>query len=125
MLFLVFGRRTCALAVLIVALRIVQDERSRPTWSRDLAQGILDLVEAGATGCHHLANTGDCTRLELAEEIRSILGSEGELVGVKSEEFGAPARRPAYSVLDLESTEAVLGHALPPWQDSLRRQLES
>ena len=106
-------------------LRIVEDERSRPTWSRDLAQGILELAKAGATGCHHLANTGDCTRLELAEEIRAILGSDRELVGVKSEEFGAPARRPAYSVLDLASAEAVLGQALPSWQDSLRRQLES
>jgi len=106
-------------------LRIVQDERSRPTWSRDLAQGILELAGVGATGCHHLANTGDCTRLELAEEIRAILGSELELVGVKSEIFGAPARRPAYSVLGLESAEALLGRSLPTWKESLRRHLES
>ena len=106
-------------------LHIVEDERSRPTWSRDLAQGILDLVEAGATGRHHLANAGDCTRLELAEEIRAILGSERELVGVRSEAFGAPARRPAYSVLDIASAEALLGRSLPNWKESLRRHLES
>ena len=53
-------------------LRVVEDERSRPTWSDDLALGILELVEKGATGCHHLANAGDCTRLELAHEIREL-----------------------------------------------------
>ena len=91
----------------------------------NLARGILELVEIGATGCHHLANTGDCTRLELAEEMRRILEVERELVGVNSEAFGAPACRPAYSVLDLRDTEAVLGRALPPWQISLRRYLET
>ena len=104
-------------------LRIVQDERSRPSWSKELALGILELVGADASGCHHLANTGDCTRLELAKEIRAILGSNRELVGVNSEGFGAPARRPAYSVLDLTSTESILGRPLPPWKDALRKYL--
>ena len=106
-------------------LRIVEDERSRPTWSRDLAQGILELVAAEAQGVHHLANRGDCNRLELAREIREIVGSRRELVGVSGEEFGAPARRPHYSVLDLESGEALLGRGLPHWRESLRRYLNS
>jgi dTDP-4-dehydrorhamnose reductase len=106
-------------------LKIVEDERSRPTWSDDLARATLELVQENATGCHHLANQGECTRLELAQGIRTILKAHRELIGVTSETFGAPARRPAYSVLDLTATEAVLGRSLPPWQDSLRRYLDS
>ena len=59
-------------------------------------------------------------RLELAHEIRTILGSDREITGVSSETFGAAARRPAYSVLDLTSAEDALGRPLPPWQASLR-----
>ena len=44
---------------------------------------------------------------------------------VSSEAFGAPARRPLYSVLDLTEGEAILGRSLPSWQSALRRFLSS
>lgn len=103
------------------ALQIVEDQQSRPTWCRDLAQSILALIALGATGVHHVADRGHCTRLELAREVQGILGTTRELLGVPGEEFGAPARRPHYSVLDLASTEALLGRDLPYWQESLRK----
>lgn len=105
-------------------IRVVADERSRPTFAPELAQGILDLVQAGATGNLHLANSGDCTRMGLAQEVRDILGSDRELIPVSSESFGAPARRPAYSVLDLSGAEAILARSLPTWQQSLKRYLK-
>jgi dTDP-4-dehydrorhamnose reductase len=105
-------------------LRVVADERSRPTFAPDLAMGLLSLLRAGVTGCLHLANRGECTRLELAQEIRSILDSPRTLLPTTAEAFGAPARRPAYSVLDLSQAEVVLGSPLPPWRESLRRYLE-
>jgi len=104
-------------------LTIVEDERSRPTWCLELARGILELLERGAAGVHHLANRGECSRLELAEEIRTLQGTHRTLEGITGEAFGAPARRPHYSVLALDSTEAVLGRTLPHWKDSLRRYL--
>jgi dTDP-4-dehydrorhamnose reductase len=81
------------------------------------------LTESGADGLHHLANRGDCTRLELAFEIQEILGTQRPLEGISAEEFGAAARRPRYSVLELDSTEALLGRELPHWRDALRRYL--
>lgn len=105
-------------------LRVVADERSRPTFAPDLSEGLLTLLREGVTGCFHLANSGDCTRLELAQEIRSTLNSRRTLLSVTAEAFGAPARRPAYSVLDLSQAEAVLGRPLPPWRESLRRYLK-
>ncbi len=106
-------------------LTIVSDEWSRPTWVADLAPALLELVEKGARGCLHLANAGSCSRLELALEIRSVLGSEITLCPVPAEEFGAPARRPHYSVLDLSDGERILGRALPHWGEALRRFLSA
>ena len=104
-------------------LKIVNDQRSRPTWTRDLAPALLDLVEKGCRGYYHLANSGDCSRLELALEIRAIVESPRAIGPLASEDFAAPARRPEYSVLDLSGAERTLGRALPYWGESLRRFL--
>ncbi|MFC1575181.1 dTDP-4-dehydrorhamnose reductase [Gemmatimonadota bacterium] len=104
-------------------LRIVTNETSRPTWSEDLGPALLDLVGKGIRGCVHLANGGSCTRLELATEIREIVGGGRPMVPITSEEFGAPARRPVFSVLDLSAAETALGGPLPHWKEALRRFL--
>ncbi len=49
---------------------------------------------------------------------------EREIIPVTSEAFGAPARRPRYSVLDLTLAEEILGRSLPHWRDGLRRFLQ-
>jgi dTDP-4-dehydrorhamnose reductase len=104
-------------------VRVVEDEVSRPTSVEDLAPALLDLVDHGARGLLHLAGSGQCSRLELAEEIRRTLGSRRGLVGVSSESYAAPARRPSYSVLDLGDAHRLLGRELPPWRDALRALL--
>lgn len=125
-------------------LRVVSDETSRPTWVEDLAPALLDLGEdrcgtgpGRSTGggaaerpdLLHLANTGYCTRLELAETVREVLEERDgrafprPIAPVTSRAFGAPARRPARSVLDLALAERVLGRGLPHWRDALRRFL--
>jgi dTDP-4-dehydrorhamnose reductase len=101
-------------------LRVVNDQKSRPTWTGDLAPALLDLASGGAQGCFHLANAGSCSRLYLALEIRKILEAGRPILPLPSEEYDAPARRPRYSVLDLTETERTLGRSLPHWKDSLR-----
>jgi len=101
-------------------VRVVEDEVSRPTFVEDLAPALLDLVDHGARGLLHLGGGGQCTRLELAEEIRRTLGSERGLVGVSAESYAAPARRPSYSVLDIGDACRLLGRELPHWRDALR-----
>ena len=104
------------------ALRVVNDQKSRPTWTGDLAPALLDLVGRGAEGrgCFHLANAGYCSRLHLALEIRRILDAERPILPLGSKEYDAPARRPRYSVLDLTDAERTLGRSLPDWEDALR-----
>jgi dTDP-4-dehydrorhamnose reductase len=104
-------------------LRVVSDERSRPTWVRDLARALLDLVTADVSGIFHAAGGGHATRLELARTALEVAGLDAEVEAVTSRAWGAAAPRPLYSVLDLVTTERVLGWTLPPWDVSLRRHL--
>jgi len=105
-------------------LNVVDDQRGRPTWTRNLAEGILDLLAVDANGIVHFTDGGDATWLDLAREIVALGGFDAELRGVSTEAWGAAAPRPLYSVLDVTATEAVLGRSLMHWREALRRFFE-
>lgn len=109
----------------VQTLKVVADQHGCPTFCDDLAVATLDLASAGATGTMHAVNSGHTTWHGFAVEIANRLGSDVSIQPVATDEFPRPARRPRYSVLDTGRLEAVLERRMPPWQDGLRRYLES
>jgi dTDP-4-dehydrorhamnose reductase len=109
----------------VETLKVVDDQRGSPTFCGDLAEAILDLVDAETDGVVHAVNTGETTWHGFAVAIARLLGKDIEVLGVRSEDFSRPAPRPAYSVLDTSRLSAVLGHNMPPWEDALARYLEA
>jgi dTDP-4-dehydrorhamnose reductase len=100
-------------------LRVVSDQRGRPTSADDLARALAHLVAAGTTGIVHVTGAGEpCTWADLAE---LVVGHPVERIS--SAELGAPAPRPRSSVLDLGRAHA-LGVPLADWHRSVRRYLE-
>ena len=97
-------------------LRVVDDQRGRPTDSRRLAEVSLELAEAGHRGTFHVTDGGECTWYELASLVAKIVNPDCVVEPCTSEEFPRPAPRPAYSVLDVSATEEAVG-PLIPWQD--------
>lgn len=106
------------------ALRVVTDEVGPPTFTVDLAGGLLDLLAAGTSGLVNLTNGGSCSRYELAVATLLVGGyrvpADLEVEPVTSDAFTTKARRPRNSVLDC-SRAAALGIALPEWGDGLDR----
>jgi dTDP-4-dehydrorhamnose reductase len=104
-------------------LRIVADQRGSPTWTGDLARVIAALREQEApSGVYHATNRGETTWYGLALEAVRLAGVEAEITPVTTAEFPRPAPRPAYSVLDCTSTEAVVGE-IPGWREALAEAL--
>lgn len=104
------------------ALDVVNDQRGCPTYTVDLAQGIIALCRKKANGIVHVTNAGDCTWFEFAREILRRTGSTTEVSPVTSQQFVRPAPRPANSVLSATSLHHR-GIELPEWQDALQRYL--
>lgn len=106
------------------ALRVVRDQRGRPTWALNAASAVVELLEHDAEGVFHVADGGECTWLELARAVLSREGVDAPLEGVTTAEFGAEAPRPSYSVLDVSATEETLGREMMNWREALGRCLD-
>ncbi len=103
-------------------LRVVNDQRGRPTSAEGLAGTILGLLDANCRGVRHATDGGECTWFELATLIARESGGGCRVLPCTTEEFPRPAPRPRYSVLDLSETEAVVG-PMRFWQDAVRDTL--
>lgn len=100
-------------------LRVVDDQRGRPSSALELARRSLELIELGASGTFHLTDEGEASWYELACEVRALLGASAELQPCRTEDYPTPARRPRYSVLDLTKTHELIGAGLS-WREALR-----
>ncbi len=104
-------------------IRVVRDQVGRPTSARYLAGRTLALVERGATGTFHVTDGGSCSWHELASAVIEMDGSRCRVVPCTSGEFVRPAVRPAYSILDLSATEALLGPSVD-WRRNVASVLD-
>ncbi len=99
-------------------VRIVDDQHCTPTYVRDAARGILFLLDQRCCGTYHLVNRGQTTWHRFALEIFRLINTQIHVEPITTEEYGAAAPRPRYSVLDTAKIEA-LGCVLPTWQSAL------
>ncbi len=96
-----------------------------PTSAAELAVRVAALIATDRYGLYHLTNEGSCTWYEFAGRIFRALGREVELVPVTSEEFGAPARRPRFSVLANGRARAAGLPAFSSWPEALESYLKA
>lgn len=108
-------------------LSVVDDQRGQPTWTVDLADAIVRLVQADAPfGVWHGTNSGETTWHGFTREIFTLLGLDPDRVQpTTTDAFPRPAPRPAYSVLAHDSWQMSRLAPLPHWQDALARALPS
>ena len=102
-------------------LNVVDDQRGSPTWSADLAAGLLAMAGADvAPGIYHGTNRGETTWHGFAQAVFEELGANPARVQpTTSDAYPTPAARPAYSVL---SPRAWDDAGLPPlrgWREAL------
>ncbi|HST48092.1 dTDP-4-dehydrorhamnose reductase [Jatrophihabitans sp.] len=104
-------------------LEVVDDQRGSPTWSADLARGLVQLAGSDAApGTYHCTGAGETSWWGLARAVFEELGADPERVRPTSTgKFPRPAPRPAYSVLSDAAWRAAGLRPLPHWRAALRQ----
>ncbi|GAB2911974.1 dTDP-4-dehydrorhamnose reductase [Rhodococcus aerolatus] len=103
---------------------VVADQVGSPTWTADLAAGLLELAGRDDLpgGVLHATGAGTASWWDLARAVFGELGADPERVlPVTTADFPRPAPRPAYSVLSDAAWVGAGLAPLPPWRDALHR----
>ena len=98
------------------SVKVVDDQIGCPTWTVELAAGILKLFTK-PYGTYHVCASGSTSWYGFAKEIFEQTGLEVDLTPCKTEEFPRPAKRPEYSVMDNQN---ICGN----WQAALHDYLQ-
>ena len=109
-------------------LRVVTDQRTAPTWARDVAVAVARLLPrlvAGdaPAGVYHVTNAGDCSWHEFASAALALAGIDRPVEAITSADLGAPAPRPAYSILANTRLAALGESPLRSWHAALAEYL--
>jgi dTDP-4-dehydrorhamnose reductase len=113
-------------------LKVVNDQFGSPTYARDLANCIIDIIiksilnpQAYLPGIYHYANQGSCSWYEFTKEIFEIEGISCKLIPISTAEYPSKAKRPPYSVLNTSRVREAFGIGIPNWRDSLKECLSN
>jgi dTDP-4-dehydrorhamnose reductase len=106
------------------ALKVVADQQLTPTFTADLASGILAAVDAGVTGTVHVTNSGATTWHGFTEAIMELAGVEVPVEECSTTIAPGAAARPLNGVL-LSTASARAGlPELRPWREALADYLD-
>ena len=105
------------------ALTVVDDQIGSPTYTKDLARLLVDMVESEKYGVYHATNEGFCSWAEFAAEIFRQAGERVTVTPVPSSAYPTKAARPKNSRLSKAALDAAGFSRLPTWQDALQRYL--
>ena len=126
------------------SIRVVNDQKGSPTYTHDLAAVILRFMDkndnakaffgknsAPAYGVYHYTGDGEITWFDFAKEIYRLGRKTGKITqectinACTTEEYGAAAPRPAYSVLSKAKITKALKIKIPDWQNSLEKYMKN
>lgn len=109
-------------------LSVVNDQIASPTYSRFLAQDILELIRLKLIehkpieyGLYHYSLTGEASWFDFANEIMRVNNINASVEPVSSERFPTKAKRPQYSKLSTDRWMQNTGIAIRTWQEGVQQ----
>jgi len=117
-------------------VKVVNDQKGSPTWTRDLSETIITLLriadsKAISYGIYHYTNEGEITWFDFAKEIYmqaralNLLTKDCKITPCTSDDFPAKVKRPQYSALDKTKIKNTMEIAIPQWNISLEKFLNA
>lgn len=105
-------------------LNIVSDQIGTPTYAKDLARTILEILPSATTSSgvevFHYSNEGVASWFDFAKAIVEYSGIECQINPISTKDYPLPATRPFYSVFDKSKIKKQFSLEIPYWRDSLK-----
>lgn len=105
------------------SLKVVYDQVGTPTYARDLAAAILQIINSDQwhSGLYHYSNEGVASWYDFAIAIRDFAGLSTTILPIETYQFPTSAARPKYSVLNKMKFKDTFGLSIPYWRESLQK----
>ena len=104
-------------------LNVVSDQIGTPTYARDLAKSILDIVPSYKSSnkfeIFNYSNEGVASWYDFAKEITALAGIKCVINPIETKDYPFVVTRPPYSVLNKSKIKKTFGITIPYWKDSL------
>lgn len=101
-------------------VKVVSDRIGSPTYTKDLAKLLVEMVQTDKYGVYHATNEGYCSWYEFAVEIFKLAGMDVKVIPITSEEYPARAKRPKNSRLSKRCLDETGFRRLREWGLALR-----
>lgn len=104
-------------------LGIIFDQIGSPTYAKDLAKAILDIIQqkpSNFNGVYHYSNEGVCSWFDFAKAIFELEGIDCKTNPIETKDYPTPAKRPHFSLLNKHKIKATFALEIPYWRDSLK-----
>lgn len=106
-------------------VRVVGDQFGSPTSASELTKAIHALLFTENYGVFHATCEGSCSWAEFAREVFRLAGKTTQVEAITTEEFGAPAPRPAYSVLENRMFKLTTDFMFADWHDAIAEYMKT
>ncbi len=105
-------------------IEVVKDQIGSPTYTKDLAQALLNVIQSDFFGIYHITNSGICSWFEFAQEIIKQADLNNKIIPITSDQFKRAAKRPKFSALNNHNYIKIFGTFLRPWREALTQYLK-
>ena len=106
-------------------VRVVGDQFGSPTSTVELTKAIDALLFTENYGLFHATCEGSCCWADFAKEVFRLAGKDTRVEAITTEEYGAPAPRPAYSVLDNRMFRLTTDFTFADWHDAIAAYMKT
>lgn len=105
-------------------LNVIDDQVGSPTYTKDLASLLVDMIETDKYGVYHATNEGFCSWYEFAKEIFKLANKDIIVNPILTSEYSTKALRPLNSKLSKTKLRKNGFKSLRNWQDALKEYLK-
>jgi len=109
------------------SLGVIYDQIGTPTYARDLANAILEIIpkiQNSKVNIYNYSNEGVLSWYDFAKEIMKMAKLDCNINPIETKEYPTPAKRPHYSLLNKSKIKKEFGIMIPYWKDSLNECLK-